>query len=178
MKKNSKFARFKFLFKMRYTLSTLLLFLVFVSCTKKQDNVIISKNFVNEEWSRFEYLNGNINISKVPAKCDIIMEVVVSEVFPNVYENHKDDCSLSFNMTIKYPNNSGARSNNYSYSLKDRDGNWKADKKEGYYTFKLPIISEISLGEEGVYDIKLENKYPKDPLYGIKSLTLKYVTSK
>ncbi len=163
---------------MRYILSTIALILMLSSCSKQQDQVVISKNFTNEEWARFEYLNGEIAIKDTPAKYDIIMEVELSEIFPSAYENHRDDCSLSFNMTIKNPEGNGARSRDYNYNLKDKEGNWKANKKDGYYTFRLPIISEMTLGEEGVYQFKIENKYPKDPLQGIKSLTIKCVTSK
>ena len=148
------------------------------SCNKKQDQVVISKNFTNEEWARFEYLNGEITINDTPAKYDIIMEVELNEIFPNAYENHRNDCSLKFNMTIKNPNGYGARSRDYNYNFKDKEGNWKASKKDGYYTFRLPIINEMTLGEEGVYQFKIENKYPKDPHQGIKSLTIKCVTSK
>ena len=63
--------------------------------------------------------------------------------------------------------------------LKDEDGNWKADKREdGCYVFKLPIISEMTFGEDGTYNFKIENKYPKDPLYGVKSITLRCIISK
>ena len=162
---------------MRNLLLTLLL-TTLLSCTSKQDNIVIHRDFVNEEWPRFEYLEGSVNIDRAPVKYDVIMEVIVSEVYPNVYENHREDNSLLFNMTIKSPNSSGARSRDYKFSLKDKDGNWKADKKDGYYTFKLPIINEMTFGEEGTYIFKIENKYPKDPLYGIKSVKLECVSSK
>jgi gliding motility-associated lipoprotein GldH len=149
------------------------LFLIaMLSCTSKQDNAIIYRDFINEEWSRFDFLEGNMIIKKAPVKYDVIMEVAVSEIFPNVYENHRSDNSLLFNLTIKNPNDSGARSKDYKFSLKDKDGNWKADKKDGYYIFKLPIISEMTFGEEGEYKFRIENKYSKDPLYGIKYLSL------
>ena len=163
---------------MRYILSTIALILMLSSCNKKQEQIVISKNFTNEEWGRFEYLNGEISIKNAPAKYYIVMDVELNEIFPNAYENHRSDCSLKFNMTIKNPNGNGARSRDYSYNFKDKEGNWKANKKDGYYTFRLPIINEMTLGEEGVYQFKIENKYPKDPLQGIKSLTVKCVTSK
>lgn len=164
---------------MRFASSLLLLSLfMLISCSSNQDNIVITKEFPNNEWERFDYLNGIFTVDKAPAKYDIVMEVIVNEDFPNVYENHKKDSSLSFNMTIKNPNNSGIRSKDYRYMLKDNEGNWKADKKDGYYTFKLPIISGMTFGEKGDYNFKIENKYPKDPLYGIKSLTIKCVHSK
>lgn len=157
----------------------IILSLIFItSCSNNNDNIVINKEFENQEWSRFDFLEGSINVEKVPVKYDIVMEIMVSEIYPNTYENHREDSSFSFNMTIKNPNGSGARSKDYNYNLRDKDGNWKSEKQGEYYVFKLPLISEMTLGEEGVYNIKIENKFPKDPLQGIKSLTLKYNQSK
>ena len=156
----------------------LLLSLMFSSCSKKQDNIVIFKEFANHEWERFEYLNGNFNVNKDAQKYDVIMEVSVDENYPNIYEMHQSDCPLLFNLTIKNPDGTGRRSRDYKFTLKDKDGNWKADKKDGCYVFKLPIIGEMSFNEKGTYNFKLENKYPKDPLQGIKSLTLKCISSK
>ena len=148
------------------------------SCTKNHDNIVIFKEFEDQEWGRFEYLQGDFNIDKASQKYDVIMEVLVNENYPNIYETHQNDCPLLFNLTIKNPNGSGARSRDYKFMLKDNDGNWKADKKNDCYVFRLPIISEMSFNDKGVYIFKLENKYPKDPLQGIKSVTLKCVNSK
>lgn len=161
---------------MRYTLGLLLgLFIALSSCSNKHDNILITKDFNNEQWSRFDYLHGDFNVSKAPIKYDIVMEVTVSEVFPNVYKTYQDESVLAFNLTIVNPENNGSRSKNYSFNLKDKDGNWKADNTDGYYHFKLPIMAGMTFTEKGSYTFKIENKYPKDPLYGIKNLTLKCV---
>ena len=55
-----------------------LLSLAFLSCSEKQDNVVISKDFQNYEWERFEYLEGSFDIKKAPEKYDVTMEVVVN----------------------------------------------------------------------------------------------------
>ena len=155
----------------------LLLSLLVSSCSSKQDNIVIYKEFPNQEWERFEYLQGNFNVNKA-SKYDIIVEVSVDDNYPNIYDTHQSDCPLLFNLTINNPNGNGKRPKDYKFTLKDKDGNWKADKKDGCYVFKLPIIGEMSFNEKGTYDFKLENKYPKDPLQGIKSLTLKCISSK
>jgi gliding motility-associated lipoprotein GldH len=155
----------------------LLLSLLVSSCSSKQDNIVIYKEFPNQEWGRFEYLQSNFNVNKA-SKYDIIVEVSVDDNYPNIYDTHQSDCPLLFNLTINNPNGNGKRSKDYKFTLKDKDGNWKADKKDGCYVFKLPIIGEMSFNEKGTYDFKLENKYPKDPLQGIKSLTLKCISSK
>ncbi len=161
---------------MRLFSSLLILSLfVFGSCSNKHDNIVIYKEFPNNEWPRFDYLNGEFEITS-PGEYDVVMEIIVGDEFPNTYEISRDDSTFPFNMTIKNPGDSGSRSKDFKYKLKDQDGNWKADKVDGYYVYHLPVISEMTFGEKGTYRIKIENKYPKDPMQGIKSLTLKCIS--
>lgn len=155
----------------------LFILLALISCTKNHDSIVISKYFNNQEWGRFEYLEGVFDVNNVSHKYDVVMEVMLDDSYPNPYEMHQNDCHLLFNLTIKNPDGNGARSKDYKFALKDKDGNWKAEKENGYYVYKLPVIGEMTFGDKGAYAFKLENKYPKDPLYGIKSLTLKCVKS-
>lgn len=164
---------------MRVLYSIVLLLSLFLSsCTSKQDNIVIYREFGNQEWERFEYLTGDFNVNKTSQKYDVVMEVTVNDNYPNVYENHQSDAPLLFNLTIKNPDSNGGRSKDFRFTLKDKDGNWKADKKNGYYIFRLPVMSEMSFSENGIYSFKVENKYPKDPLQGIKSIKIECVTSK
>ena len=161
---------------MRYRLGLLLVLLIsLASCSNRNNDIVIHKDFENEEWSRFDYLSGTFDVKKAPAKYDVIMEVTVTDVFPNVYESHHDGSALSFNLTIHNPEGNGSRSRDYNFKLKDNDGNWKSERVNGYYHFKLPIIGEMTFTEEGSYTFKLENKYHKDPLYGIKDITIRCI---
>lgn len=155
----------------------ILMMTLLVSCSGKKDNIVIYKEFQDNEWPRFEFLNGTYNNTEIQ-EYDIVMEVVVTDIYPSPYENHQKYGDLSFNMNIKYPNDSGSRSKDYTFKLKDKDGNWKSDKKNGCYTFLLPITNEITFNEIGTYKFKIENKYSKDPLSGIKSLKIKCIDSK
>ena len=156
----------------------LLLALFFSSCSSKQNNIVIFKEFTNQEWERFEYLTGDFNVNKTSHKYDIIMEVVVNDNYPSAYENHQCDAPLLFNMTIKNPDSNNSRSKDYKFMLKDKECNWKADKKNSCYVFRLPIMSEMSFSDKGTYNIKIENKYTKDPLYGIKSIKIECIRNK
>ncbi len=149
--------------------------LVFSSCTNMKDNNIIIKEFQNEEWSRFEFLEGSIEIKKVPITFDVVMELVVSDQYPSFYELHQKDGLFLFNLTVR-DSDGIYRTNDYRFRLKDKDGYWNAEKKDGYYTFHLPVINEITLSDSDIYKFTIENKYSKDPVQGIKSLTLKYVS--
>lgn len=149
--------------------------LVFSSCTNMKDNNIIIKEFQNEEWSRFEFLEGSIEIKKVPITFDVVMELVVSDQYPSYYEMHQKDGLFLFNLTVR-DSDGIYRTNDYRFRLKDKDGYWNAEKKDGYYTFHLPVINEITLSDSDIYKFTIENKYSKDPVQGIKSLALKYVS--
>ncbi len=149
--------------------------LLLSSCVKRQDSSIIVKEFQNEEWSRFEFLEGSMEVKNVPVTYDVVMEVVVSEQYPSTYELHQKDGSFLFNLTVR-DSDGIYRTNDYRFKLKDKDGFWNAEKKDGYYTFHLPVINEITLSDSDTYKFIIENKYPKDPVQGIKSLTLKYVS--
>lgn len=143
-----------------------------VSCTKEQNANVLSCEFDGEMWHRFDYLTASYNVVKAPMNADLVLEVEVSDVFPNVYPYHEDDNGvLTINMMISYPDG-GRRSRDYSFKLKDNDGNFKSEKVDGYYRYELPLINEMCFNESGNYEFKIENKYSKDPLYGIKSLKI------
>lgn len=146
--------------------------LSFAACTKKQDPVVLSRDFQDEKWDRFDFLEATYNVVKAPMTADLVMDIEVSDVYPNIYPYHiGEDEFFVIVMSVKGPDG-GNRSREYKFRLKDRDGNFKSEKVNGYYHFELPLISEMSFNEKGDYYFKVENKYSKDPLCGIKSLNI------
>lgn len=146
--------------------------LVMTSCFKKQDKVIITRDFQSEQWGRFDFLEADFEVLKAPMTSDVVMDIVVSDVYPNIYPYHeKDDTYFTIVLSVKAPDGS-RRSKDYKFRLKDAGGNFKSEKIDGYYNFELPLINDMSFSEVGIYHFKIENKYPKDPLFGIKSLTV------
>lgn len=143
-----------------------------VSCAKKQESVVIAKNFEGEVWGRFDYLEADFNVEKAPMTADLVMDIDISDVFPNIYPYHgADDGLFVIALSINAPDG-GRRSREYKFRLKDNYGNFKSEKIDGYHHFELPLINEMSFSENGEYKFKIENKYPKDPLYGIKCLNI------
>lgn len=153
-------------------IALIVLVLGFVSCGQKQDSLVLSRDFQGEIWNRFDYLEASYNVVKAPMTADLVMDLSVSDVYPNIYPHHSDDGSLTFVMTIDGPDGS-SRSREYKFHLKDSDGNFKSENIDGYYHFDLPLINEMSFWEKGDYNFHIENKYPIDPLYGIKSLKIR-----
>ena len=143
-----------------------------VSCSEKQDTAVLSKDFQDEIWGRFDYLEADYNVVKAPMTADLVMDIDVSDVYPNIYPYHGAENEMFvIVLSINGPDG-GSRAREYKFRLKDAEGNFKSEKVDGYYHFELPLINEMSFSEKGDYHFKVENKYTKDPLYGIKSLNI------
>lgn len=143
-----------------------------VSCSIKQDSNVISREFQAEQWGRFDFLEADYNVVKAPMMADLVMNLVVSEVYPSLYPYHdKDEEFFSIVLSINAPDGS-RRVREFRFRLKDSNGTFKSEKVDGYYHFELPLINEMSFNEVGNYHFKIENKYTKDPLCGIKSLNI------
>ena len=150
----------------------------FVSCSEKQDSAVLSRDFEGEVWNRFDYLDASYNVVKAPMIADVVMEIEVTDVFPNIYPYHDDDNGVFYiAVTISSPDGA-RRAREFKFSLKDKEGNFKSEKVDGYYHYELPLLSEMTFSERGTYDFRIENKYSKDPLYGIKSLKINCLTKK
>ena len=160
--------------KIKFNIFIVLIIIVFgmMSCGKKQESIVISRNFDGEIWGRFDFLEADFNVVKAPMTADLVMDIDVSEVFPNIYPyQDADDGLFIITLTINAPDG-GRRSREYKFRLKDSYGNFKSEKIDGYYHYELPLINEMNFSENGIYKFKVENKYPKEPLYGIKSLNI------
>lgn len=142
-----------------------------VSCSEKQDEIVLSREFQGETWGRFDFVEASFNVVKAPMTADLVMNIEVSDVYPNIYPYHDDNGLFSIVMTVNSPDG-GRRVREVNFHLKDREGNFKSEKTDGYYHFELPLINEMSFDENGEYRFKIENRYSKDPLYGIKSLNI------
>ena len=165
--------------KKRFCIFIALIFttLGFVSCFEKQDETVISREFQGEIWNRFDYLEALFSVVKAPITADLVMDLEVSDVFPNIYQYGDEEGVFEILMSIDSPDGS-SRTRNYKFRLKDKDGNFKSENKDGYYHFELPLISGISFNEKGEYAFMIESKYSKNPLYGVKSLRIKCINVK
>lgn len=150
----------------------IMMVLGFVSCTPKQDANVLSREFEGEIWNHFDYLTASYNVVKAPMTADLVLEIEVSDQFPDIYPHYDaEDGVFSIDLSISAPDGS-RRSRTYKFRLKDKEGNFKAEKTDGYYHYSLPLINEMSFNVAGDYEFKIGNLYSKDPLWGIKSLEI------
>lgn len=151
----------------------ILIAIAMTSCFKKQDSNVISREFPKEQWGRFVLLETDFEVVKAPITADLVMEIAVTDEYPSLYPSRDANVGLfTFMLSVIAPDGS-KRVREYSFHLKDDNGKFKSEKVDGYYHFELPIINEMRFREVGKYHFKIENKYSKDPLYGIKSLDVK-----
>ena len=153
-------------------IALIILTLGLCSCSKKQDGQVVVREFEGEMWNRFDYIEVDYNVVKAPITADVVMEIEVSDVYPNIYPYHEENDGLfPIALSINAPDGS-RRSREFNFRLKDKAGNFKSENVEGYYKFELPLIGEMSFDEIGDYHFKIENKYSKDPMCGIKRLSV------
>lgn len=153
-------------------IALIILTLGLCSCSKQQDGEVIVRDFDGEMWGRFDYIETTYNVVKAPITADLVMEIEVSDVYPNIYPYHEgNDGLFPIALSINAPDGS-SRSREFNFKLKDKDGNFKSEKVNGYYRYELPLIGEMSFDDVGEYHFKIENKYSKDPMYGIKRLSV------
>ncbi len=92
------------------------------------------------------------------------MRISFTEDYP--YE----DFSMIF--TVFDKNGNPYRSKGYKFNLKDREGNWNAERKDNCYTFTLPINRNLTISDPGKYQFSIEQKMPITPVRGVKELVL------
>lgn len=173
------FKRIKYMrYWLKIFIGLIMIALGFMSCSPKQETNVLSHEFDGEIWHRFDYLEASFNVVKAPMTADLVLEIEVSDNYPDFYNYHADDDgTFKIAMTIDGPDGS-SRSREYLYRLKDKEGNFKSQKVDKYYRFELPLINEMSFREKGKYVFSIENKYSKEPLCGVKRLSINCVQIK
>lgn len=151
---------------MRNVLSCLAVFFLFgmASChTNEGGNALLSRNFTASGWERFDFITTEVEVKK-PVSYDLSMEACFAPTYPY------DELSVVF--TVFDADENPLRAKNYRFRLKDSEGQWKSELKDGTYTFLLPINSDLSLNDPGTYRFQLENRMPITPLEGIKKIAI------
>lgn len=141
------------------------------SLSEKRSNTILSRDFQGDMWNRFDFLEASFNVENAPMNVDLVMELDVNDVYPSDYPYHGDDGLFTMTLSIDSPSG-GQRSREFNFHLKDTEGKFKSENIDGYYHFTLPLIDGQSFNENGEYHFRVENKYSKDPLCGIKRLSI------
>lgn len=128
-----------------------------------KDKEILHREFYNTVWERFDYVRTDIEVT-ASTTYDLSMHISFTDDY--LY----NDFSMIF--TVFDKNGNPYRSKGYKFNLKDIDGHWNAEKKDGCYTFILPINRNLTITDPGKYQFVIEQRMPITPIVGVKELTL------
>lgn len=143
---------------------TLLAALLFVGCSRQTKVAeVLHRDFYATTWERFDYVYNDL-VLKEETSFDLTLRMGFTNDYPY------DDFSMVF--TIFDGNGNPYRSKGYKFNLKDDDGNWKSQMKDGSYTFEFPINKQLTITEPGTYRFQIEYRMPITPIVGVKELTL------
>lgn len=142
-----------------------LVLMMMASCQNgSKDKVLLTRDFHPSGWERFDFITDELDV-KQPTTYDITMKASFDDSYTADY--------FSVVFTVFDSEDQPLRAKNYKFSLKEKDGTWKSDLKDGLYTFTFPINSEMSFNEPGRYILQLENHMPITPLIGIRHISLR-----
>lgn len=142
----------------------LFLLLGWTSCQSgKNDRSLLSRTFLPTGWERFDFITKELEI-KHPTTFNLSMVVSFDPSYSYDY--------LLVVFTVFDMEDHPLRAKSYQFGLKEQDGGWKSELVDGYYTFTLPINSEMGFPDPGVYKLQLESRMPITPLLGIHSISI------
>lgn len=130
---------------------------------KAKNKELMQRSFYNTVWERFDFVSTNIEVAE-PTTFDLSLRISFTDDYPYDY----------IDLVFAVLTNEGDRyrAKGYKPKLKDADGNWSSELKDGCYTFTLPINKELLINDPGIYRFQIEQKMPITPLVGVKELTL------
>jgi gliding motility-associated lipoprotein GldH len=132
------------------------------SCTPQSifDETISFESLI---WNRF-----NVIEMEVPVK------VYEKGYNFSVIFQHNEDYAFDFismNITFYMPGG-GMRSRDYQFKLQDEHGNWLGEPSNGFYVIELPLLNGLQFSEEGICNVRIENKMIKFNTIGVKNVGL------
>jgi len=136
----------------------------FLSCQRQaSDKTVLHRDFYNNTWERFDYIQNDIVI-QAETTYNLSLNISFTDNYPYDY--------IDLVFTVFTNDGEPYRSKEYKPKLKDRDGLWSSELKDGCYSFTIPINKELRLSDPGTYKFQIEQKMPITPLVGIKELVM------
>lgn len=135
-----------------------------VSCGgSSKSNVILSQTFDASGWEKFSPVYSDVEVSR-PVTYNLSLKVA--------FDDNYSDRDFNVVFTVFDSSESPVRAKAYSFRIKDNDGSWKSEKKDGVYEFDFPINKSLSISDPGKYRFQVDSRMPITPVYGIKKLEL------
>ena len=139
-------------------------FLCLLGCKPKaDDSALLHRDFFETLWERFDYVKEDIQVTE-ETSYDLSLKIAFTDDYPY------NDFSMVF--TVFTDDGNPYRSRGYKFNLKDAEGHWNVEQKDGCYTYVLPINKDLHITDAGTYTFQIENRMPITPVEGVKELTL------
>lgn len=150
---------------MKYIKYTILSFLLLgiLSCGDSRifDDV---RGMESDEWSSFDIVKFNVNISDTATAYDILVHIRNS--------NNYEFSNLWVFIQTSSPNGAVMR-DTVEFFLADKSGEWLGDGISSVNSLLVPYKSNIRFPYRGVYTFTFQQAMRKDKLYGIKDIGLR-----
>lgn len=147
----------------RIVLTGCLLLCLFGCVQQGKDSALLHRDFYETLWERFDYVKEDVQVTE-ETSYDLSLKIVFTDDYPY------NDFSMVF--TVFSADGNPYRSRGYKFNLKDPEGQWNVEGKDGYHTYVLPINKDLRIVDAGTYTFQVENRMPITPLVGVKELTL------
>ncbi|MFP4469331.1 MAG: hypothetical protein ACLFPE_01530 [Bacteroidales bacterium] len=135
----------------RFLLIIPVLLMMIVACQRREP-VSQFHTFPNGVWERFQYLNFELPVEDTRELYDISVVIRYTDEFP------EDVLTINFVMTGPVGEE---RIRDYNFILKDRDGNFTGNSKDGLYERVITLREDIRFHGEGNVKIEMESLMTK-----------------
>ena len=103
---------------------------------------LLQRSFYNATWERFDFVSADVEV-KEPTTYDLSMSISFTEEYPYDY--------IDLVFVVFTGDGDRYRGKAYKPRLKDADGRWSSELKDGCYPFILPINKELLINDPGTY---------------------------
>ena len=148
----------------RFFMVVMVVCMALTGCRQQEQNKeVLHREFYNTVWERFDYVRNEVDVATATT---YNLNLQISFTDDYAY----NDFSMIF--TVFDSNENPYRTKGYKFKLKDEEGNWNVEKKDGCYTFTLPINKQLPISDPGKYQFVVEQRMPITPVVGVKELVL------
>lgn len=138
-------------------------FLFVVGACNKNEKQCLFNSFDKTTWNRFEKQKFEFPIENNSSPYDVMLTLRHNDDF--VFDN------LYIHVVMEMPGGE-ERIMEYDFKIRDDDGNFLSNDRNGYHEISFPLHKELHFSERGACRVEIENLIPKMEIQGILELGL------
>lgn len=129
----------------------------------------LTKQFKDQQWNRFDLIETEFEVTDISQLYDIQLLLVNQTDYTFDY--------LALNITLYFPDET-MRSRDIEIRLQDKNLVWSGKVENGLVTTPFKYIEGMKFPSAGKVRLRIENKMSKLNVEGLRSLTLRVLSSK